>query len=403
MSNPSTTDPAAARKDRWHIHILPVLVLILLTAAISTPVYYHRILTPTENDYGSHILFTQKMLARQLPPTFVLAHPLLELIIGFLYWAGRGLIGLWETAVLVQVLAQIAAALILYAWIGAGGAHSGRALAARVFFALALTLVGPLILLAPLDGRFYFGYIGLANYHNPTIHLLRPFALASFYFAARAFQQRSPGWMVVLSAGIVVAAALVKPNYAMTILPALFLLAAWFIFKKRALDLRMLVWGQAVPALLSLGFATILIYFVPDADKAGLTIAPFAVEQGFSGYLALKFILSILFPLGAVLLFFRPALRDDEMVLSWTAFVVGIFQLYFLAETGERFFHGNFRWGAQITLFILFAATVRFLFKRSAAADLPPAKRWILFFLFLLHLAGGIAYYLYAITQQSYG
>jgi hypothetical protein len=412
MSNLTTTDPAGANRHSWRGHVLPILVLILLTAAVSAPVYYYRILTPTENDYGTHILFTQKMLERQLPPTFILAHPLLELIIGFLYWAGRGLIGLWETAVLVQVLAQVAAALVLYAWIGQpGGSRSGAWRYVRVFFALTLTLVGPVILLAPLDGRFYFGYIGLASYHNPTVHLLRPLALVSFILAVRVFQRPSPGWMVALSAAIVVAAALVKPNYAMTILPALAGLTAWFLFKKRAIDWRLLIWGQVIPALLSIAFATVLIYFVPDADKAGLTIAPFAVELGFSSFLAPKFLLSILFPLGAALLFWHAGRQfrgggmsgDAGMLLAWAAFSAGVVQLYLLAETGERFFHGNFRWGAQITLFILFAATVRFLFQRAAAAELPSVRRWLLLGLYAAHLAGGLAYYIYAITQPHYG
>jgi hypothetical protein len=402
MSNATTTDLAASPKPGWRSWLLPVLILTLLTVAISLPVYYYRVLTPTENDYGTHILFTLKMLHRQLPPTFVLAHPLLELIIGFIYWAGRGLIGLWETAVLVQVLAQVATALILFFWIGAIPGRSGAFL--RVFFALTLTLVGPVTLLAPLDGRFYFGYIGLANYHNPTIHLLRPFALACFYFAWRAFHTpRNPGWMVVLSAGLMVAATLVKPNYAMTILPALAALAAWFFYRRRPLDLRMLIWGQAVPAVLMLAFATVLIYFVPDADKAGLTIAPFAVEMGFSGYLFPKFMLSILFPLGAVLLAFRWLRRDSEMLLAWAAFISGALQVYLLAETGERFFHGNFRWSAQIGLFILFAATVRFILRRRAAGELSFGARWILYAFYALHLAGGLAYYIYAITQPHYG
>ena len=104
--------------DRWFRRALPILILIALTAAVSAPVYAQRILTPTENDFGTHIIFTQRLLQRDLPPTFALAHPFLQLVIGVIYWAGRGTIGLWETGVLVQVLAQIAASLLLYFWIG---------------------------------------------------------------------------------------------------------------------------------------------------------------------------------------------------------------------------------------------------------------------------------------------
>ena len=352
---------------------------------------------------------------------------------------------------LVQVLAQIATSLLLYAWIGALKSKWGEI--KRIFWSLSLTLVGPVMLLAFLDGKFYFGYIGLANYHNPTVHLLRPFALASFYFAVRAFgNPRNPNWMVWLSAGLMTAGALVKPNYALSILPALALSAAWYLWKKRPLDWRMLVWGQAVPALLMLAMQTVLIYLVPDADKSGITIAPFQVESGFSGYLPLKFLLSILFPLAlGVFIYLSPnpspkgegskrtterfsaqsaenlseppvfeggkggwadnlkyawnRLRfavtgNTEMALAWAAFGAGVLQLYLLAETGERFFHGNFRWSAQITLFILFAASARYLLRR--AEELTSWQRWLIYAAYALQLAGGIAYYIYVFIQPHY-
>jgi hypothetical protein len=381
--------------------LLPILILLALTAAVSAPVYIQRILTPTENDFGTHIIFTQRLLKHDLPPTFVLAHPLLQLIIGFIYWAGRGRIGLWETGVLVQVLAQAATSLLLYLWIGA---LRGRwAEARRIFFALSLTLVGPIVLLALLDGKFYFGYIGLANYHNPTVHLLRPFALASFYLAARAFRlDKSPIWMVLLSAALMVAGALVKPNYAMTILPALAMLAAWFLWQRKPFDRRMLIWGVAVPTLLTLAVQSVVIFLIPDADKAGITIAPFLVELGYSGYLPLKFLLSCLFPLVVLAAGWKLLRHDPEMLLAWAAFISGVLQLYLLAETGGRFFDGNFRWSAQIALFLLFATSVRWLLTSEKAAHLARWQRWLAYAAYALHLAGGIAYYIYVFVQPHY-
>jgi len=382
--------------------LLPVLLLAALTAAVSAPVYAQRILTPTENDYGTHIIFTQRLLRHDLPPTFVLAHPVLQLIIGFIYWAGRGAIGLWETGVLVQVLAQIAAALLLYAWIGPLKRRWGEAL--RVLAALSLTLLGPILLLAPLDGKFYFGYIGLANYHNPTVHLLRPFALASFFFAARAFLvPRSPAWMLALSAALVAGGALVKPNYAMSILPALALLAAWFLWRRRPFDGRMLVWGITLPAIVTLAAQSVVIFLLPDADQAGLTIAPFQVELGYSGYLPFKFLLSCLFPLVVLGLGWRRILKDDEMLLAWAAFLSGALQLYLLAESGPRFYDGNFRWSAQITLFLLFAASARWLLDPVKSAGLARWQRGLAYAVYLLHLAGGLAYYVYVFVQPGYG
>ena len=384
---------------------LPVLALIVLTAAVSTPVYYQRIMNPTTDDYDAHITFTLRMLKRDLPPTFVIAHPLLELTIGFIYWAGRGHIGLFETAVLVQVLAQTAAALILYFMIGKIRKKWGEVL--RVFLAISLTLVAPVMLLAFIDHKFYFGYIGMASYHSPTVHLLRPFALLSFYFSVRAFRvPKSPPWMVLLASGAMFFGMLAKPNYGIALIPALGVLALWFIWKKRPLDWWMLIVGQVVPFVLCLGVQAFLIYAIKDADTAGVMIAPFLVESHWSSYLPLKFLLSILFPLAVLIVNWHSIRKSDEMILAWLAFFFSVVQLYLLAETGGRIVDGNFRWGAQIALFILFFTSLRSLIREEIQLNLPlrelMRKRWPIYALYLVHLAAGIAYYIYAFVQEGY-
>ncbi|MBX3004192.1 MAG: hypothetical protein KF828_09550, partial [Anaerolineales bacterium] len=45
------------RRDVW-----TTLLVMALSALIFLPIYRFRILTPTDNDYGSHILFAQQLL-----------------------------------------------------------------------------------------------------------------------------------------------------------------------------------------------------------------------------------------------------------------------------------------------------------------------------------------------------
>jgi hypothetical protein len=400
MSNPTTTNQSGNKPLSNLFRIaLPILILVCLTAAVSAAVYYHRLRTPTVDDYDTHVLFTLRLLKHDFPPTFVLAHPALQLILGFLYWAGRGHIDIFDAAAFVQVVAQVATVLILYFWLGPFKEQKGRV--KRVATALTLTLVAPIMLLAPLDGLFYFGYIGLANYHNPTVHLLRPLALLSFIFVVRAFTQpRSPAWMIVLSAALMIAGALVKPNFAMSILPVLGLAAAWKLWRREPFDTRLVLLGLALPALLMLALQTVVVYLIPDADASGITIAPFAVESVFSQYLPVKFLLSAAFPLIALLFFWRQSRSETSMQLAWLCFLSGALQLYLLAETGDRFFHGNFRWSAQITLFLLFAATARFLLMRGF--ELPTWQRRLVWAIYLLHFAAGVAYYIASYIRPGY-
>jgi hypothetical protein len=389
----------------WLKPMLPILALIAITAALSTLVYAQRIMNPTTDDYDAHIIFTLRLLKHDLPPTFVLAHPLLELIIGFLYWAGRGHIGLFETAVLVQVLAQTAAALILYFIIGKIAAKWGEIL--RVFLAVSLTLVAPIMLLAFIDGKFYFGYIGMASYHNPTVHLLRPFALLSFYFSLRAFRvPKNPAWMVLLASAVMFAGMLAKPNYGIALIPAVGVMTLWFLWKKRPLDWWMIILGQVVPFILCLAAQAVLIYISKDADAAGVIIAPFVVESYWSSYLPVKFLLSILFPLVVLLYNWRSIQKSDEMIMAWLAFFFSVVQLYLLAEDGGRIVDGNFRWGAQVTLLILFATSLRSVIQYELAIQLPwrarLSTRWPVYAAYLLHVGAGIAYYIYAFVQEGY-
>lgn len=405
--------PIAWLHARRHI-ILPVLALIILTAAVSAPVYYQRLREPTTDDYDAHVVFTLRLLNRDLPPTFVLAHPLLQLIIGFLYWAGRGRVDIFEAAAFVQVAAQVAAALAIYFWLGNIPGKPGTLW--RVLVSLTLTLVAPIMLFAPLDGKFYFGYIGLASYHNPTVHLLRPFAVLSFIFVIRTVTHtRTPVVWMAVSAALMFGGALAKPSYTTSILPVLGLIGLWGLWRGKqtagshdsiwkaawsAIDWRLLILGLALPALLSIVLQTVVVYLVPDADPVGIMLAPFVVERAFSDYLPWKFLLSIAFPLVAALFFWRKYREDVSLPLAWLAFFSGVLQLYLLAETGDRLMHGNFRWSAQITLFLLFVATARFLLNR--AGDLPLWQRSAAWAVYLLHLAGGVAYYIASYIRPGY-
>jgi hypothetical protein len=382
-----------------------VLIIIVLVSAIAIPIYYFRIFTPVDNDYGTHIMYTIKLMKKEISTSDTyISHPGLELLLYFVYWLlHRTQVSLWTLLLVEQVCAQAATALIIYFWLGKLPGRWGELW--RVLAAVSLTIIAPIALLAPWDGRYYFGYIGLANYHNPTIHLLRPLALASFIMILNAFEHSTNAiWKVALSAFLIIVASLVKPNYSLSVLPAVLILAALYLWQNKKFDKRMLIGGVVIPGGLILAAQSVIVLFFSGTKTEGVVIQPFAVEEAFSHYLLAKFFLSILFPILILALNFRSTIKNPSMQLAWMTFIAGATQKYFLAEEGNNFFHGNFAWSAEIALFLLFCSSLRFFLQKKYAAKTLNLKRDILpIMIYLLNVVFGILYYMHCMTSPHYG
>jgi len=159
---------------------------------------------------------------------------------------------------------------------------------------------------------------------------------------------------------------LAKPNFTMNLLPALGIYTLYRMWMKQYIDWRMLLVGFLLPCSLVLGWQFVFTYQLGAnmASDQKVIFAPFAVYRLYSDWLFPKFTLSILFPLGILLLYHREACRKVSIQLAWLIFLVGAFYSYFMAEQGKNLGAGNFTWNAQIGLFILFVVTTLFFVQR---------------------------------------
>jgi hypothetical protein len=264
-------------------------------------------------------------------------------------------------------------------------------------------IVTPIVLPTLLDGAYYFGYIGLANYHNPTIHVLRPFSILFFIFSMAALRNQSlPFWQVLISAVAVIAATLLKPNLTITLLPAVGLMTLYYLARSKPVNWMLLIFGLGLPALVVLSGQYTLAYLNGETGSR-IIFAPLAVARALSGYIGIKFVLSILFPLVISIAFFKKVRQDDEMILAWLAFAVGTAQYFLLAEL-PGLEHANFLWGTQVCLFVLFAATGRFLLKQDfSLKPMANPRFWVQFLAYLPHILAGIAYYIFCYITPHYG
>lgn len=89
-------------------------------------------------------------------------------------------------------------------------------------------------------------------------------------------------------------------------------------------------------------------------EGGGILVAPFAVWSLYSPHIALSLLLSLLFPLGVVVLAWPAVRRAPVLAFAWSVLGVAVAQMALLGEQGPRFPHGNFFWGAYAASFVVF-------------------------------------------------
>jgi hypothetical protein len=182
----------------------------------------------------------------------------------------------------------------------------------------------------------------------------------------------------------------------------LILLAGWWRIKHKSVDYRYLLFGFLIPSILILGVQWWLAYFSPGGNQTGFIFSPLGVESAFSGNLLPKFLLSVFFPGSILILDFRKFKDNPGLLLALIGFTLSAFQVYLLAENGNRFYDGNFRWGAQVMLFIWFVISAQEFLKRIFDGNKSTWGKIILSSIYLSHFAAGIFYYVHCILSTSY-
>ena len=274
---------------------------------------------------------------------------------------------------------------------------------AGVALVLGLMILTPIALLHVQDGRYYFGYIGINVWHNPTVIAAKPFVLLTFLATLAGFPEPSkssarPSWFATLAFAIlVIAGAMAKPSFLLCLVPGVLLMAAFRQWVSgQPVRWTFLLMGLVLPTFLVLGWQSWI--YARYTGGAHAFFSPLATMSAMSRHLAPKLLLSILFPVTCYLLWWREARIRSRLNLAWLVFAVGLLFTYLIAET-KRTRHGNFLWSAQLALFVLFVESTLFAIARiRAGRSLPRPKQTIdwrsalCMFTFSLHVISGVLY-----------
>ena len=180
----------------------------------------------------------------------------------------------------------------------------------------------------------------------------------------------------------------------MALLPALGLVTLFRLVTRRRIHWAMLI-AVGLPAALLLAYQTIIWNTGRDSQILFQPLGVFyewtlhyeaAANQG----LFVKLLASIAFPLLTTLLMWRQARRSVAVQLAWLCTAIGLTYSYLLVDTAQVA-AGDFIWTAQISLLVLFMATLLLLVQ--GWSQLRGWQRWPQLGMLALHVFAGIVWY----------
>lgn len=269
-----------------------------------------------------------------------------------------------QAGAIIMTLTYLATMTVIL-WYLLGAARSrltNSLLAALGALTIGLMLVAPINLFTP--DNLYFGYFAPHVYHNPTVNMMKPFAVLLFIAVVPLFRAKQPlSWRWLPAYGALTAACLLaKPSFVLALLPALALLALYRMVRRQAVHWPLLIGGVVIPAGALLAYQT-----VTWTSGGGIGVDFLYVfrewtlhydAQAASGLLP-KLLLSIAFPLAVYGLHLRSAGRDLAFNLAWLIAAVAIVYAYFMVDY-TVVAAGDFNWSSQIAMLILFVAAAGF-------------------------------------------
>lgn len=387
------------RSDIFALFVLFAMVFIVFYQVVAK-------MAAVEHDYITHI-----NRAISLLDNFVFSPHLLYQISTIALYLSLPLT-IMGAGIFSVLLFYAALAVILYSFLKNDGEFSPViALAGTI----CLFFVQQIPAFYPVDHHLYFGYIGVNALHNPTIVVLKPLALLLLILSARIVVISDTPLKTLFVVGcalLSILTAFAKPNYTICFIPALILVLVFRACRRLPVNWGLALYGFLLPAIsfLLLQYAVSYADFIPWLprfyEQSSVVFAPLKVVKIYSSWLFPKFVLSVLFPLAVTLCYPREVLHDYLAKFSWLAFGMGAFSMYFLAESGSsRMAQGNFWWSGQITLFLLFACSLRIFLRMIVTNNgmmfLSRWKDWLLGGLLSLHFASGLLYYYAEYSQPQ--
>lgn len=264
-----------------------------------------------------------------------------------------------------------------------------------------LFLIGFLMVIAAIFIPFFnvpFLGQGSSNvWHNPTLLVVKPFAYFSIVYFMKISLNDQGKFNDYLKLTLFLLFSLVaKPNFIIFFVPSVIIYMLIYHIKNIGIWIKMSI--ISIPVVVVL----LIQYFITfnSTSEGGIAFKPFLVWNVYSPNWFVSFLLSIAFPLSLIVLNKR-VMNIRTIIFCWIATIVAFVQFALLAETGAREYDGNWGWGVQISIPILFLFSTIEWFKWIKENG-ETKRKVIVNSIFTLQIVSGVFYLIKLLLGYSY-
>lgn len=247
--------------------------------------------------------------------------------------------------------------------------------------------------------HIYIGQWGPTIWHSPSMLLLKPLALLSFWgllFYIQKHRSNQFLWSAFISF-LLLGSTYTKPSFIICFIPALAVYLLVFHFKDFKLYFN--VFFILLPSLLLLVYQFVETYIMHNTDSYfhdKIIFTNFGVMRWHSPNVVFSTLLALAFPLSVLFVINKKIAHNHYLLVSWLLVVIGFLQAGLLAEEA-KFSQGAFIFGYIICLFILFVfSMIEYLswYGTEKKYSVRPIYKNLVAIVGLAHLFSGIIYYI---------
>jgi hypothetical protein len=333
---------------------------------------------------------------------YFIPHPLFHILLILFQFV----FGSWELSAAVLLIILIGLAFNFQTYFISKELGVGFFAPESVIFSFILLIVSS-VYIPPLNNWLspdYFSVMfsgsGTPNIlHNPTYYLVRLFVLPLFYFGVKLLgntTELKPKEVIFFTVFLTLS-IIAKPNFALSFIPAftiLFVLKSYTGLRSIVKSVKILIIILALP-LITL-FLQFFISYVAGPRDSTVSVCFFCVWINWSKFPPLSILLGIAFPLYMLLLDIKVNLKSLKYRFAWLNFIFALIFGVFFYETDYRLLAGNFFWGYNLALFLLFFVSIIDLIRGLRHSYQNHVLRGRLIgavFVLVLHIAGGFYHF----------